>query len=326
MTTTTLTPSVLRSLLDDALARHADAPADIAALLLAQAPTLPADAEGAEAIRLAEHVLLGHCADADGLAAFVAALPPALTADVATAPALQRVRWALAQVRAQMQAQMQMQAPLGSDASPALPDALRWRALQNVVLALAGQGRCGEAAALLAADEAAALAHGADEAGVAYATAANNVAGHLQTGNPGAVAARGATCESERDTERDADRDALMLQAAAIARRAWASAGNWMHVERAEYRLALCHAAAGNGAAAEHHAGLCLAGCLAAGEAADAVEHYFAHEALVRAHRAAGDAPAASAALQHMAGLLTQISQADGLRDWCAETLADLQR
>ena len=311
-------PSVLRAVLDDTLARHADAPADIAAALLAQAPTLPADAEGAEAIRLAEHVLLGHCADTDSLAAFVAALPSALTYDAATAPSLQRVRWALAQLRVQGRVQGRMPAQPEPDSSPELPDAPRWRALQNVVLALAGLGRCGEAAALLAADEAAARAHGAGEAGVAYAAAANNVAGHLQTGDPGAGAGRGAP--------RDAERDALMLQAAAIARRAWDSAGNWMQVERAEYRLALCHAAAGNGAAAVHHAGLCLSGCQAAGDAADAVEHYFALEALVRAHRAGGDAPAATAALQRMAALLLQISEADGLRDWCAETLADLQR
>lgn len=201
---------------------------------------------------------------------------------------------------------------------PAPPEAPRWRALQNVVLALAGLGRSSEAAALLAADEAAARAQGDAEAGVAYASTANNVAGHLQIGN-----LRG---DADADAPRDAERDALMLQAAAIARRAWDSAGHWMHAERAEYRLALCHAVAGQGAAAVHHAGLCLAGCETAGDAADAVEHYFAHEALVRAHRAAGDAPAAAAALQRMPMLLAQISEADGLRDWCARTLAELQR
>lgn len=307
-------PSALRALLDDALARHGDAPADVAAALQAQAPTLPADAEGAEAIRLAEHVLLGHRADAVGLATFVAALPPALAVDPATAPALQRARWALAR----------LQAPLAADWPPAPPDAPRWRALQNVVLALARLGRCGEAAALLADDEAAARAHGTGEAGVAYAAAANNVAAHLQ--DSGACGALDPSPAAGRGARRDAERDALMLHAAAIARRAWDSAGTWMQVERAEYRLALCHAAAGNGAAAVHHAGQCLAGCQAAGDAADAVEHYFAQEALVRAHRAAGDAAAASAALQRMAVLLAQISEADGLRDWCADTLAALQR
>lgn len=307
MSPTAPAPSPLRTLLDDAQARHGDAPADVAAALLAQAPTLPIDAEGAEAIRLAEHVLLAHCADAAGLAAFVAALPPAMATAEATAPSLQRLCWALGQVQAQP----------ASGLPPAPPDALRWRALQNLVLALAGLGRCGEALALLAADEALGRAHGGDEAGVAYASAANNVAGHLQAGDPRTDAAG--------DAPRDPERDALMLQAAAIARRAWDSAGTWMQVERAEYRLALCHAVAGNGAAAVHHAGLCLAGCQAAGDAADAVEHYFAHEALVRAHRAAGDTAAADAALQCMPVWLAQISEADGLRDWCAETLADLQ-
>lgn len=312
MNHTAAIPSTLRAFLDDALERHADEPAAIAAALLARAPGLPADAEGAEAIRLAEHVLLGHRGDPAGMAAFVAALPTGLAADGATAPSLQRVRWALALV----------QGPSAVALPPAPPEAPRWRALQNVVLALAGLGRCSEAAALLAADEAAARAHGDGEAGVAYASAANNVAGHLQIGN-----LRGdAGADAPREAPRDAERDALMLQAAAIARRAWDSAGHWMHAERAEYRLALCHAVAGQGAAAVHHAQQCLAGCQAAGDAADAVEHYFAHEALVRAHRAAGDAPAAAAALQRMPVLLAQISEADGLRDWCAQTLAELQR
>lgn len=300
--------SALRVFLDDALARHGDAPAAVATALLTRGPTLPADAEGAEAIRLAEHVFLGHRADPDGLAAFLVSLPSALATDASTAPSLQRARWAVALVQARPTAAL----------PPALPDAPRWRALQNVVLALAGLGRCSEAAALLAADEAAAMAHGGDEAGVAYASTANNVAGHLQSGNLGG--------DAQPDAPRHAESDALMLQAAAIARRAWDSAGHWMHVERAEYRLALCYAVAGNGAAAVHHAALCLAGCQAAGDAADAVEHYFAHEALVRAHRAAGDAPAAVAALQRMPVLLAQISEADGLRDWCTQTWVDLQR
>nr|MDH4391380.1 hypothetical protein [Aquabacterium sp.] len=88
-----------------------------------------------------------------------------------------------------------------------------------------------------------------------------------------------------------------------------------------EYRLALCHAVAGHGAAALQHAQLCLAGCAAAGSAADAVEHFFAHEALARAHHVAGDGPAAAAARATMAALLSQIDSADGLRAWCAEVL-----
>lgn len=283
----------LRDWLDDAQGRHADAPADVTAALAERAATLPADAEGAEALRLAEHVWLGHAGDAAGLQAFVDRLPPAWRDTPATAPSLQRAQWALA--------------VLARSPAPALADAPRWRALQNVVLAMASQGRAAEALGLLLADEPAALAQGRSEAGQAFAAMANNVAGHLQD-----------------SAGHDAARDTLMLQAAALARRAWASAGTWLHVERADYRLALCHAAAGQGAEAVIHAQRCLAACVAAGDEADAMEHFFAHEALAQAHRAAGDAAAAAAARQRMHRLLPDIAEAEGLRAWCADVLSKL--
>jgi hypothetical protein len=286
-------PGTLRSWLDQAQSQHADQPLAIAAGLTARAAHLPASADGAEAIRLAEHVWLAHAADTAGLQAFLAALPSSLSQDTTTAPGLQRAHLALAWLAGQ---------PM-----PAQTDAIRWRVLQNVVLAMATQGRSEQALALLQADETAALAQGQSDAGKAFAATANNVASHLQDGPRG-----------------DAARDALMLQAAAIARRAWASAGGWMQVERADYRLALCHAAAGQGAEAVEHARRCLAGCVAAGEQADALEHFFAHEALVRAHRAAGDPAAAGAAVQRMQVLLADIAEADGLRAWCAEVLVAL--
>ena len=292
-------PPGLRAWLDQLLQQHDTQPATVAAALARRAPTLPADAEGGEALRLAEHVLLAHLADAPGLQALLDQLRPALADAPASAPSLQRLHWALA--------------TLTGEPAPVLPDAPRWRALQNVVLAMAATGRCGQAAALLMVDEPAALAQGPSEAGKAYAAAANNVASHLQTGPRGEPA-----------------RDALMLQAATLARRAWASAGGWMQVERADYRLALCHAVLGQGAEALAHARQCLAACVAggeaAGEAANAMEHFFAHEALVRAHHAAGDAQAAAAATQRMHSLLVDIAEADGLRVWCAKVLADLPR
>ena len=283
----------LRSWLDQAQSQHADQPSVITAGLRTRAAQLPADADGAEAIRLAEHVWLAHAADAAGLQAFLDALPAALGQAASTAPSVERARLALAWLAGQ---------PV-----PALADTLRWRALQNVVLAMAAQGRSAQALGLLQTDEAAALAQGRSEAGKAFAATANNVASHLQDSPRG-----------------DAARDTWMLQAAALARRAWASAGGWMQVERADYRLALCHAAAGQGAEAVEHARRCLAGCVAATDQADAVEHFFAHEALLRAHHAAGNAAAAGAALQRMQALLPDITEADGLRAWCARVLATL--
>ena len=286
-------PGTLRSWLDQAQSQHAAQASAIATELTARAASLPADADGAEAIRLAEHVWLAHAGGAAGLQTFVDAVPASLSQDTSTAPSLQRARLALAWLAGQ---------PV-----PALADTVRWRVLQNVVLAMAAQGRNAEALALLQADESAALAQGDSDAGKAFAATANNVAGHLQDSPRG-----------------DAARDTLMLQAAALARRAWASAGGWMEVERADYRLALCHAAAGQGAEAVEHARRCLAGCRAAGDQADALEHFFAHEALVRAHRAAGDAAAAGAAVQRMQALLADIPEADGLHAWCADVLSTL--
>jgi hypothetical protein len=290
------TPS-LAAFLDDAEAGHATQPAATAAALQARAASLPADADGARALRLAEHVALAHLGDPTVLAAVLQALPPALAQADTTAATVQRLQWALAKAT-------------GSTATTQPPDALRWRALQNVVLALAAQQRWPQASALLADDEQAAQAHGQGEAGQAYAVSANNVAMELQTSSPPAGAPR------------NADRDRLMLQAAAIARRAWGHAGTWRHAERAEYRLALCHAAAGDGDTAVRHARLCLEACEAAGPEADATERFFAHQALAQAHHAAGDAPANARARAGMAMLLPQIDEADGLRAWCADVLA----
>jgi hypothetical protein len=147
-----------------------------------------------------------------------------------------------------------------------------------------------------------AVRHGTDKAARrACAASANNVALDMRLGPRG-----------------DAGRDALMLVAAELARRAWAAVGTWMQVERAEYQLALCHAALGRGDAALQQAARCLAVCDA--EGADAVERFFAHEALAHAHRARGDADAAAQQFDAMRALLPAIAD-DGTREWCAHTL-----
>jgi len=298
------TPSpTLRSWLDQAQARHTQQPAAVAAELADLAGALPADADGVAAIVLAEHVWLGHLADACGLHNFVARLPGALRVADTTAPAVQRAVWA--------------QALLAGQPVLPLPDALRWRALQNVLLAMALQGRSAAALPLLLADEDLAAGHGSDAAGRAFAATANNLASDLCAG------ARG-----------DDARDALMLAAAKLSRRAWGRAGTPLHVERAEYRLALCHASVGQGAAALQHAHQCLAMCRVLGQPADgavglaagdtALELFFAHEALVLAHRAGGDAALGRRAQQQMQTLLPAIDEADGMRAWCVQVLAAL--
>lgn len=287
---TTSAPETLRALLDRGHERHAAEPRELAAALCARAPALTADAEGAEAITLAEHVALAHPADAQVLDGFLAALPPALAGHEATAPALQRANWALARFKGR--------------AEPDLADALRWRSLQNAVLGAARQGRVDQALAWLLQDEAAAIAHPDPAARRAYAISANNVALDLRLGRRG-----------------DAAIDGLMLQAAALSHRAWVAAGTWLQQQRAQYQWALCHAVLGQGEAALAHAGHCLALCSAHG--ADAAEHFFALEALAHAHRARGDAAAADSQRTAMAGLLERIEDAQ-MREWCAQALRAL--
>ncbi|MCW5609749.1 MAG: hypothetical protein KIS83_03530 [Rubrivivax sp.] len=265
--------------------RHADAPREVADELQRRAATLPDDADGAMAVRLAEHVLLAHLDDAPALQRLLAALPAGTALDAAAA----RARWGLAVLA-------------GEGTPPVLPDAARWGALQNVVLALLQRGQVGAARECLLADEAAAAASEDAAARRAYAATANNVAVDLRLGPRG-----------------DAARDALMLDAAALARRAWERAGTWMHVERADYQLAMCHAVLGQGEPARAAARACLAACER--EGADAAERFFAHECNVHAERAAGDAAAAAAHRERMVALLAQIED-PGLRTWCAETLA----
>jgi hypothetical protein len=291
MTTADSTSNALRQWLDAVQPRHDDDPLALAAELQQRAADLPADADGAALLRLAEHVALAHLADAARLSALVAAVPSAVAAAAPVAPVLGRLRWSIAQVT--------------GEAAPAPDNGPRWAALHNVALALAQRGQAARAGELLAGEAAAALALGAAPEAKHYAASCNNTALELRLGPRG-----------------EPQRDALMLQAATLARRAWASAGTWMNVERADYQLALCHAVLGQGDEALQHARRCLATCEA--EGADATERFFAHEALARAEHARGDAPAWAAQHARMAALLAEVPEADGLRAWCAQTLAAL--
>lgn len=269
---------------------HGSAPALAAQTLLSLADRLNPDDTGADALRLAEHVLLGHGADPAALRAWLARLPATLASQAPTAAAVQRARWAAAQL----------------DGGPAdtPPQPQRWRAWQNLALAWVARGEVERAAEELSVQESAAAAEPDAAATAPLAASANNLATHL------------------RDApDRSAAHTALMLQAAATAARLWARAGTWVNVERAAYQLALCHAAAGQPQPALTHAYQCLQVCER--EGADAVELFFAHEALWHAHRAAGDAAGQQAARQAMAAQQAQVQDAD-LQAWCAQVLQKL--
>ncbi len=279
-------PTALRTWLDQAWHEHADQPRAVADGLLQRAASLGDDADGAEALRLAEHVLLAHLADAPALAQLLAQAP----AHAALAAARERSDWMLD--------------ILAERPASALPDSQRWRALHNLVMALVGLGRVAQGRSALFAEEAAALASPGNDALRGYAASANNIAGDLRTGVRG-----------------DAQRDALMLDAAHLARRAWEVAGTWLHVERADYQLALCHAVLGQGAHALVYAQACLARCEA--EGADPVECFFAHAALVQAQRA-GAAPAAALGHRQQMQLLLDAISDPPMRVHCGQILAGL--
>jgi hypothetical protein len=130
-----------------------------------------------------------------------------------------------------------------------------------------------------------------------------------------AITANNLACELEERRRRSPGETALMLAAASAARRWWEIAGGWQEVERADYRLAMSHVAAGDGAGGRRHALACVAGCAA--NQAKPFEHFYAHQALALCAHACGDAAAAAAARERCAALIpTMIPEVqDGCRD-----------
>lgn len=275
--------STLHAWLADAWKRHDTQSRPLADELLARVATLPDDADGAEAVRLARHVMLGHLGDTAALRHFLAALAGGSTLQ----PMRERAEWALGTLEGQP--------------TPALPESVTWNLLADVALAEIVAGRLADARQRMLAPEAAAATHPDEAARRAYAITTYNVTLALRTG------------------PRSPERDALMLELAALERRAWSRAGTWLQVERADYHLALCHAVVGDGAAAQRHAAACRDACEAHG--ADAAERFFAHECSVHAARAARDAAAADAHLAQMRTLLAQVDDAE-TKAFCEETLA----
>jgi len=275
--------SHLRTWLDEAWDRHDRDAEALAVELQARAAMLPDDDEGAEVVRLARHTMLGHRADAEGLLRFLAALP----AGDKLAAQRDRADWAMAALQDRPAAQ--------------LPDAVVWGTLADVVLAEILRGNLARARERALAPEAAAAVHPDEAARRAYAATAHNVTLALRTG------------------PRSPAHDILMIEMAELERRAWSRAGNWMHVERADYHLALCNAVAGRGAQAVAYAAACREACEANG--ADSAEHFFAHECSVHAARAAGESAAAAQHRTRMAELLLEVHDTD-MKAFCEATLA----
>lgn len=110
---------------------------------------------------------------------------------------------------------------------------------------------------------------------------------------------------------------ALMLNAAQAARVYWEKAGTWLHVERAEYRLALCQRVAGNTAVAREHALQCLR--IVAAHGGVALERFFGEEQLLLAEREAGHDSAAAESLARMEAAYAGLAAED--QAWCLASL-----
>ena len=135
-----------------------------------------------------------------------------------------------------------------------------------------------------------------------------------------AIAANNLAAALEELPSRTVDDTAFMLEAARAAREYWARAGGWLETERAEYRLAKCHLAAGDAKHALAHARQCVAICEDNG--ADAFERFFGEAIRALACRALADdrafEQARAAALAHHDAL-----PADQKR-WCEAMLASI--
>lgn len=99
-----------------------------------------------------------------------------------------------------------------------------------------------------------------------------------------AITSNNLACDLEEKEGRSEEETGLMIQAAEMARTYWEMAGTWVEVERAEYRLSQSYLKADQLDKALEHAMLCQKICN--DNDANPFETFFAHEALVKVHRA----------------------------------------
>lgn len=135
-----------------------------------------------------------------------------------------------------------------------------------------------------------------------------------------AVTGNNLASSLEEKTERTEAECKLMILAAQAARKYWEIAGNWLHVERAEYRLANTFIKAGEPELALIHASNCLE--ISKSNNAPALELFFACEALVLGFRALGKSDEAKGKLLEMKNHFDSLSEED--KKWCAAILEKL--
>jgi hypothetical protein len=169
-----------------------------------------------------------------------------------------------------------------------------------------GRGQLRRALALIASatQRLAALPDAAPPDHRPLAVACNNMAWELEEIGAG---------RSEAQTQ-------AMLRLAAASREHWSRAGTWLHIERAEYCLALTHLSAGLHDQAWLHAAQCLAVCLR--HHAAPFEHLSAHEAMARVHHARGEEAELAHHAQAMWDVFDRLNEDDQAA--CREVVDDV--
>lgn len=132
-----------------------------------------------------------------------------------------------------------------------------------------------------------------------------------------AITGNNLACALEEKAEQGQLQKDLMIQAALLARTYWEKAGTWLHVERAEYRLANTYLKAQDPTEAKKHAVNCLATIKA--NADDPLEFFYAYEALALCARALGDQLEVESCIHQMEQCHERVGPGD--RSWTTATL-----
>lgn len=133
-----------------------------------------------------------------------------------------------------------------------------------------------------------------------------------------AVSGNNLAVTLEEKQFRSAEEDQLMILAALTGRKYWQLAGTWLHVERAEYRLAKTYLVSKHLDHALKHAKLCVQ--LVEENQADPIEHFFAFEILCLVEKARNNVIEANLALEHAKKYFELIQNEDD-KDWCRASL-----
>lgn len=269
---------------------HATAPESVASRLAQGLTLAQRDDQLPTLAHLGVHVLLEHLGDWQRALTFVEQLSSAPLVTPASACVQSLLRYSLScRLAGGEEAALD-----GLGAS----DQVRVAALASGALVLSDTSRA-NALLTLALETASALAD-TDPANRSLAVTGNNMA-----------------CTLEEKKDRTHAQQALMILAATTARTYWERAGTWLEVERAQYRLAMTWLAAGDVHQARLHAQACREIVEANGNVP--LESFFAHEALAKVEREAGNPTGLAVAVAAAAGAYAGLEESD--KGWCKASL-----